>query len=138
MNRLNDSLRRIMDCDKPLLGELFYAKLFAAYPAARVFFEHTNMQMQVHILINGLQVAVALAGENYPAARSYLKVVGHRHYQRQIPTELYPLFCDAMLATLREFHTGEWTPELEQEWRRALEASVAAMLEGYTREPVFY
>lgn len=138
MNRIQDSLHQILSCHKPRFGELFYDNFLAMCPSARLYFEHTNMQMQIHIVVNGLQMAVAMAGENYPAAKSYLKVLGHRHFERHIPADLYRPFCEAMLVTLRQFHADSWTPELEQDWRSALEAATAAMLEGYTAEPVFY
>jgi len=59
------------------------------------------------------------------------------HFQR-IPAELFAPFRDAMLATLQEFHADAWDAELEQEWRRAFDAAIEAMLQGYTPEPMHY
>ena len=138
MTGIQESLHRILAYDKPRLGELFYPKFLSACPAAGAFFNGSNMQMQAHILVNSLQVVVALAEHNYPAAKSYLRILGHRHFQRQIPPELYAPFRDAMLATLQEFHADSWNADLERDWRLAFDAATDAMMQGYTHESVFY
>ena len=138
MASIAESLHQIMACEKNALGDLFYQKFFSAHPEARRYFEATNLKFQAHMLLNGLQMVVALSEHNYIAARSYLKVLGHRHYQREIPRELFPVFRDTMLSTLREFHLSDWNEPLEQQWRAAFDLAIEAMLEGYTAEPVFY
>lgn len=135
---IQESLHQILACDSPRLGELFYPKFLSICPAAAAFFDGSNMQMQAHILVNSLQVVVALAEHNYPAAKSYLKILGHRHFQRHIPPEIYVPFRDSMLATLQEFHGDAWDGDLEHDWRRAFDAATEAMMQGYTPEPVFY
>lgn len=138
MSRIRESLKQILACDKPRLGEMFYARFLSSCPAAKEFFDGSNMKMQVHMLVNGLLVVEALAAHNYPSSKSYLKVLGHRHFQRDIPLEMYPPFRDAMLATLQEFHADSWNADLEQEWRVAFDAVIDEMAQGYTSEPVFY
>lgn len=138
MNTLQESLHQILSHDQHRLGERFYARFLSAHPEASNFFHGTNLEMQAHLLLNSLQMIVALAEHNYPAAKSYLKVVGHRHYQRQIPSELFPPFRDAMLATLQEFHGETWNSERERLWSEAFDAAIAAMLQGYTSDTVLY
>jgi hemoglobin-like flavoprotein len=135
---LRDSLHQILACENHRLGERFYENFFTAQPAAREFFRETNLEFQAHILLNSLQMIVALAEHNFPAAKSYLKVVGHRHFQRQIPPELFPPFRDALLATLREFHAETWNSELAKCWNVAIDNATAAMMQGYTSAPVTY
>lgn len=138
MTGIRESLHRILACERPRLGELFYPRFLAACPAAGEFFLGTNMQMQANILINSLQMVVALSQHNYPAAKSYLKIIGHRHFQRQIPEAHYAAFRDAMLDALEEFHAEDWNDELARDWRLAFDDATVAMLQGYTPEPVFY
>jgi hemoglobin-like flavoprotein len=66
-----------------------------------------------------------------------LKVLGYRHAQRKIPVVHYPAFRDCLLETLCRFHGPDWSDDLEREWRVAIEAATAAMLQGYAEAAAY-
>lgn len=136
--RLQQSLHAILSCPRQELGQLFYDKFLTNCPAAAPFFAGLNLQVQAKVLVNSLQAVVACQLNQYPAAESYLTVLGNRHYRRNIPESLYPQFRDAMLATLAEFHGSEWDTELNDQWRAALDRASAVMLRGYLVEHLTY
>jgi len=135
---LQDSLHRILQQGKGELGTTFYAKFFEVCPEARKFFENVDLAVQANVLVNALHVVVSHGCHRFPATESYLKILGHRHHQRQIPAEMYPRFFDAMLLVLKEFHGDSWGPELEQEWREAFELTGQTMAAGHVDGPVCY
>jgi hemoglobin-like flavoprotein len=138
MLQLQESLHKILASRSPSIGDLFYPRFFATCPTALQFFADTEMPMQSLILTNGLQVVVAIGMHGYPAAESYLKIIGRRHYIRKIPAELYAPWRDCMLATLEEFHGTEWNDELSMQWRTAIDTATQAMLDGYVPGPLNY
>ena len=38
---------------------------------------------------------------------------------------------EAMLETLQRFHSADWTPTLESQWRKAFDGAVQLMFDGY-------
>ena len=131
MERLRESLHRILRHGKGELGKAFYARFFEACPQARSFFDGVDLDVQANVLVNALHVVVSHACHRFPATEAYLKILGHRHHQRSIPAGMYPQFFGAMLQVLEEFHGGSWEPELAEEWRQAFELTGAAMAAGH-------
>src|SRR4030095_370140 len=107
-------------------------------PEARCYFSQLDLDTQAKILVNSLQVVVAHAVHRYPAAISYLQILGNRHHRRGVPPGLYPQFQGAMLTTLAEFHGASWTEELADEWRDALDGASEVMLTGYQADYLGY
>jgi hemoglobin-like flavoprotein len=68
---------------------------------------------------------------SYAATEMYLKYLGTKHKKRDIPTGLYPLFADALLASLERFHGTDWDPELARQWGEAVDVAIETMLLGY-------
>jgi hemoglobin-like flavoprotein len=90
------------------------------------------------MLMNALHVVASHATHRYPATTEYLKILGYRHHQRQIPPGLYPKFSSAMLSALEQFHGESWSPALDRLWREAFDLASAAMLTGYVKGPLYY
>jgi hemoglobin-like flavoprotein len=68
-----------------------------------------------------------------PAAiNQYLKILGHRHGERNIPPDLYPPFRDCLLETLSCFHGSDWSNVLQAQWHAAIEKASDVMLQGYS------
>lgn len=135
---LQESLNEILQSPKNRFGDMFYGRFLGECPAARPHFAGINLETQANILVNTLQVVVSHDSHRFPATGEYLKIIGRRHFQQQIPSELYPEFNRALLATLAEFHGPAWSPELAEAWRRALDLCVVEMLKGYESGPVTY
>ncbi|MDX1947777.1 MAG: globin domain-containing protein [Pirellulaceae bacterium] len=136
--RIQQSLHAILACPRQELGQLFYDKFLTNCPDAAPFFAGLDLKVQAKVLINSLQVVVACQFNQYPAAESYLVVLGNRHHRRNIPPSLYPQFREAMLLTLAQFHGDQWNDELEAEWRAALDRATEWMLSGYVVDHMTY
>ena len=114
-------------------GKLFYAEFFRRSPAAQAHFAGIDMQHQALVLTMALPLIEQFHRHAYPAIEDYLGILGHRHGHRGIPAELYPVWSEAMLASLERFHGATWDAELAAQWREALAGASRLMLEGYDR-----
>ncbi len=113
------------------MAELFYAEFLTRYPDVKHYFDGVEMQHQATILRMSISIVAQYGQFQFPAVHDYLTILGYRHRQREIPTDLYADWRDCMLDTLEQFHNDEWNPELEYDWRQAIDSSISAMQEGY-------
>jgi hemoglobin-like flavoprotein len=125
------SLDRILQ-SQALLGERFYARFFAAVPAARKYFEAIDMRRQALVLTMALTVIQQHYDHDYPATRDFLHYLGSKHHNRRIPIELYNEWRQVMLDTLAEFHGDDWQTDLASQWGLAIDEAVDAMMAGYS------
>jgi len=129
---IEESVSRLL-AEESAVGRLFYDRLLAQYPEVSEYFADTDLEQQAVVLTMALVMVETYFSHAYPASRHYLKVLGHRHHQREIPADLYSKFCECLLGTLAEFHGDDWTTELSTEWRDALDIASKAMLDGYKK-----
>jgi hemoglobin-like flavoprotein len=129
---IQESLHRVLGQEQ-LVADLFYIVFLEQHPEVRRHFVNVNMQRQAVLLTMALQVVVQYYLHGFPTAKAYLKILGEEHSGRGIGPELYPKFCDALLATLSRFHSRDWHDKLAQQWRQALELAAAKMLEAYPK-----
>jgi hemoglobin-like flavoprotein len=127
---IQESLRQILAREE-LVADLFYVVFLDRYPEVRRHFVHVNMRRQAVLLTVALQFVVQYYLHSFPTVAAYLRILGEEHSCRGIEPELYPKFCQALLATLSRFHSREWNDELAQQWRQALDLAATKMLEGY-------
>jgi hemoglobin-like flavoprotein len=135
---LEESLHKILECPKQELGDAFYERLFERCPGARAFFQNVDLEVQANTLVNVLHIIVSHASHRYPATTAYLKFLGNKHQQRQIPLDLYTHFADTLLDVLASFHGEAWNDDLAAKWREALTITIAAMLPGYVSKKLTY
>ncbi len=127
---ISASVERILQ-SRDLLGSTFYDVFFRRHPEVQRHFEGVNLVRQGVLLTMALVVIEQFHAHAYPATRRYLQYLGAKHDELGIPAETYPHFRDALLETLGLFHAGEWTTQLADDWRSAIEKASQAMLEGY-------
>lgn len=135
---LEQSLHEILGRSKDRLGDMFYRDFLEHYPELKPYFDKLDLHVQATMLMNALHVVVAHAGARHAAATEYLKILGHRHHQRQIPLDAFPKFTDSMLASLARFHGPDWSVELARAWRTAFEEAAAEMELGYRERSLTY
>jgi len=135
---LEDSLHLVLQSPDCQVCAKFYDELFARRPETKRFFEKSNLRHQAAILAMSMQAVVSYAKQDFTAIGDYLKILGHKHRERGIPPEEYPAFRDALLVALAEFHGADWTPDLAEQWHRAIDRANTAMLAGYVDGPLFY
>jgi hemoglobin-like flavoprotein len=115
------------------LGAMFYERLFAQHPEFQQYYDNVNLQRQNQLLVTALTIVEGHATRSTPATNLYLQHLGTRHHDLKIPKHLYVTWVETMLQTMHEFHGEEWTPQLEEQWRRALDLAVDKMFCGYDR-----
>lgn len=128
---VHDSAQSIL-IDQGAFAPRFYELLFEAYPQTRPFFADVDMHDQRTKLMTALITAERHVTTGGWVSQNYLRGLGKKHQDLGIGRELFPLFIDTLLKTLREFHGSEWGSVLEAEWRQALEAAAGLILEQYT------
>ncbi len=127
---LTESVSKILS-QTGALTPRFYQRFFEQVPEAEAFFEATNMGHQAAVLRMALQMVEQFFTHGYEAIGEYLRVIGVKHRDRGIPTDLYAEWRDTLLDTLEEFHGWEWSEALAEEWTGALNQSIDKIIEGY-------
>jgi hemoglobin-like flavoprotein len=127
---IQDSLERILR-RQDIVADLFYTIFLDRYPQVQQYFRSVDLKRQAVLLTIALKVVEQHYLGGYPVTRSYLEYLGTKHRNLGIPKDTYPMFQDALLATLERFHGDLWSAELAQQWRDALDKATGVMFEGY-------
>jgi len=127
---IRESMDRVLASDA-LLGEIFYEEFFRKAPEAVAHFKDVDMRRQALVLTMALPVIAHHQTSSSPAIGHYLRLLGTRHKEWRIPTDLYPAWSEAMLAALQRVLGNAWNEELAVEWRAALQKASATLLSGY-------
>ncbi len=130
---IGDSIEAIMS-DKRSMCAAFYDRFLQEHPEARPYFAAVDMGKQASFLTVALAVIEDYCEHGYEPTEHYLRVLGTRHRNWGIPTELFGPFRDCLLETMAEFHQEDWNDELEEQWRQAIDAAIELMLEGYRQQ----
>jgi hemoglobin-like flavoprotein len=128
--KIDESIQVILTREK-VVADLFYMTFLDRYPAVQQFFVNVDMQQQNVLLTMGLFIAEQYYRFQYPAMKHYLQLLGHKHCLRKVPAEMYADWRDCLVETLRQFHGGAWTTDLEAEWNAAIDLASQIMLQGY-------
>jgi hemoglobin-like flavoprotein len=129
---ISESLEVILESREPF-GKSFYEYFLLNNPTVVPFFEGIDMARQELVLTMALSTIVQHYLKDHASIDHYMRHLGTRHHRWNIPPDLYPVWCDSMLATLKKFLGKEWNDELAGEWRAALEKASHTLLKGYDR-----
>jgi hemoglobin-like flavoprotein len=135
---IQESLQRILEETQSPLAGRFYERFFERHADMQRFFEGVDLRFQGVMLTMALQLVVQHYEQPKPAVEEYLKLLGHKHAARGIPTDAYPKFERSLLSALADFHDGKWDAALEEQWHQALSAAIEIMSEGHSRAPMRY
>ena len=111
------------------LTPLVYRRLFREYPEAEAMFRREASDLvKGSMLALSIDAILDLAGERTGNYRMIeCEVSSHDAYGT--PRELFGKFFSVIAATVREILGPDWSPEIEQAWRKLLdeiEAMIAA------------
>ncbi len=127
---IRESIGQILQA-KDELGVMFYEHFLTHYPWVQKHFERVDLNRQSALLINALMIIERHSSHPTTATEQYLQWLGTRHHDLQVPQDVYGLWVNAMLETMQKFHGQDWTPSLENQWRRAFEGAIEIMFHGY-------
>jgi hemoglobin-like flavoprotein len=116
------------------LANEFYSLLLNRYPELSDYFLGVQLGRQAVVLTNVLTVVVQHYCQDYPASKSYLRILGGRHEDLGIAGEDYPKFTQALMIALEQFHGSAWTDELAVQWRDAIGLAATRLMDGYSAQ----
>jgi hemoglobin-like flavoprotein len=127
---ISESMHDILSRQE-VVTDLFYMKFLDRYPDVQKYFRDVDLEQQAVLLRMALQIVVLYYVHRYPAAEQYLRVLGRKHSDRQVPLDLYADWRDCLLDTLEQFHGSAWNERLETQWTDAVNMATDAMRDGY-------
>jgi hemoglobin-like flavoprotein len=110
----------------------FYGILFERHPELRGLFPK-SMDAQRRKLAETLG-SVVMNLSRPALIRHDLLELGRGHVGYGAREEHYPLICDALVTAMGRVVGPTWTPELERDWRRALQLISVLMIEGARKQ----
>lgn len=130
LERFDDSLRRCT-ADKQFFDR-FYTRFLASSPRVREKFANTDFVRQKRALRASLHLILMAAQDPEKGAEFYLAEVATRHSSAQLDVgaELYDLWLDSLLETVRETDP-EFSPEVEQAWEDAMAIGIRFLCARY-------
>ena len=110
---------------------MFYEHFLEKHPELRPFFAKVDFKRQQILLTTSLMVIERFHAHPTPAVDQYLQYLGTKHHEFRIPREAYAKWTESMLTTMQKFHGDDWSAELEQQWRTAIDRACESIFAGY-------
>lgn len=129
MQIFDESLRRCSAHERFL--DRFYERFLGSSPKVREKFANTDFVRQKRAVLASLHL-ILLAAQDPKSADRYLGDVAERHSSGQlaIGAELYDLWLDSLLATVREVDPA-FGPEVEQAWEDVMAIGIRYLVSRY-------
>jgi len=134
LQTFDESLKR---CNaQPGFLDLFYEKFLASSPVVREKFSQTDFIRQKRALRASLHLMPLAADDPVKGPERYLRDLAARHSRAQLDVgaELYDLWLDSLLATVRE-SDPEFSPEVEDAWEKVMMVGIHYLLSHYHQAP---
>jgi hemoglobin-like flavoprotein len=134
LEQFEDSLRRC-NADPDFLDR-FYERFLLSSPRVREKFKDTDFIRQKRMLQASLQLLLVAAQDDGKRGTPYLDEVAARHSASQmaIGAELYDLWLDSLLATVREVDPA-WTGEVERAWESVMTVGISYLVSRFNHPP---
>ena len=127
-----DALETSFDLVAPRGDELmnaFYSRLFAAAPAVKPLFAHTDMRKQKAMLLSAL-VLIRKSLRDLEPLVPKLHALGARHVAYGAKAAHYPVVGEVLIASMAEVAGPDWRDEYAVAWAEAYGVVAGAMMEG--------
>jgi hemoglobin-like flavoprotein len=102
------------------LTPLVYRRLFQQYPETETMFRSQGSELvKGSMLALTIDAMLDLAGDR----SGHFRLIGcevSSHDAYGTPRQLFAAFFDVIAATVREILGADWSPEMEEAWRRLL------------------
>lgn len=113
------------------LVERFYDELFRRHPAVIPLFANTDAHEQRRKLLSALTLTVNSLSRP-EALAPLLRELGARHHGYGALPQHYDAVISTLLHVMQGMAGSDWTDELEEAWRTALDLVKETMISGYT------
>jgi len=120
----------------PRFLDRFYENFLASSPKVKEKFAGTDFVHQKRALRGSFHLMLLVADNERSDPGRYLRDLAAQHGKRQmdINADLYDLWLDSLIATVREIDP-EFTPEVEDAWERVMMVGIHYMLSHYDDPP---
>lgn len=119
---------RLMSARKALAADIFYDRLFEIIPEVRPLFGDDILAQTEKVMIS--LGAIVAQIQNNEACRAMSFDLAIRHVQYGVEPWHYAKVGEAVMITFAEVLGPDFTPEMEDVWRRAYGAIAGAMIES--------
>ncbi len=115
----------------PKLIYRFYEIFTASHPDIAPFFKNTDFDRQVSLLRQGLNMALLFA-EGKKTGEMVINKIRETHNRSgfNVPPRLYPYWVSSLIQAISE-SDPQFNPDLERQWRKALQKAVDHIKGGY-------
>ena len=113
--------------------DTFYELFLAKSPEIAEMFAGTDFNIQRLMLRESL-LEMLCFDRDIPGTREEVERLGRHHFQLQVTPEMYSMWLDALCEAIRKYDP-EYSIELEQRWRQAMQKGINIMLLAYDRPP---
>ena len=112
--------------------DLFYDTFLVSSPKVREKFADTDFDRQKKMLERSLQLILWASEDPESGPKRYLEHMAERHSSRDLDvgSDLYDLWLDSLLATVRECDP-EFDEHVEVAWERVMELGIDYMVRRY-------
>jgi hemoglobin-like flavoprotein len=134
LKTFGDSLQR---CNaNPAFLDRFYETFLASSPVVREKFANTDFARQKQALRASLRTMLLVAEDETAGPERHLGDLAHRHSRAQLDIggELYDLWLDSLLATVKECDPAH-SPEVAQAWESVMMLGVNYLISRYNPLP---
>ncbi|MFV2059470.1 MAG: methyl-accepting chemotaxis protein [Gammaproteobacteria bacterium] len=115
------------------LVEIFYNKLFSAYPNVKPLFANTTQKEQEKKLLGSLKVVVQNLN-NVEVLVDVLGTLGKQHQAFGAHLDHYPVVRDTLLSAMQDVAGDAWTQEVYTAWFDALNVVAKLMTDAYSED----
>ncbi len=113
--------------------ERFYERFINASPVVREKFKKTDMHLQQQMLETSIHYLAYLFSSTQVTQHIEQIARIHSRVDHDIPVDLYDLWLDELIETLREFDS-EFDDDIELSWRLTLARGIAYMKFKYNHQ----
>lgn len=113
--------------------DTFYADFLGRSPSIAEMFAGTNFKIQKLMLRESLLEMLCFE-QGMPGAREEIEQLGRKHEALQVTPEMYEMWLDSLCVAI-ERHDPEYTPQLANLWREAMQKGIAVMLAAGKSSP---
>lgn len=110
----------------PQFVDSFYELFLAMSPEIARMFGQTDFTIQKLMLRESL-LELLCFDQGVSGTREEIERLGRRHQTLEVKPEMYVMWLDALCAAIQK-HDPDYTPELEQRWRAALQRGIDVMI----------
>lgn len=114
---------------EPRIAERIYERFFERHPQLEKLFGKFGAAVQQDMLTETLVGAVDSL-EEMPWLESNLELLGAKHVEFDVSTEMYDWWANCILETLADLSGSDWTPRLERLWRERMDYICSLMRKG--------